>query len=120
MQEIDNQITKLINAIEKLNKHHGLWLSFLRGMVGGLGATLGVGIVLGLLGYVLQQLAVVPAFKESVETLLPRIQDRAITIPTDEEIDLPVKQASIPTPTPTTTPSPSPSPSSTPTPTSKN
>lgn len=104
MIENHDQIDELTKTIRKANQLQGLWPTFLRGMVGGLGATLGVGIVLGLVGFLLQQLAVVPVLKNSIESVLPKIQEKAITIPTDEEIDLPIKQASTPTPPPTPTP----------------
>jgi anti-sigma-K factor RskA len=92
MFEDQTQISELTEAIEKLNKHHGLWRSFWRGVVSALGATVGVAIVFGLLGFLLQQLSVFPALQDEVRSLLTnvsQINQRAIPLPGSPQYSLP-------------------------------
>lgn len=93
----DDQANQLANTIERLNKHHGLWPSFLRGMMGGLGATIGAGLVLGILGYILQQLSVFPALKDEIQSLLPKIEERAFTLPHETDVTIPIQEERIET-----------------------
>lgn len=72
MSEEMDQLTK---AIEKLNSRMSLGYGFLHGIFVGLGTTVGVAIVLGLVGFVLQQIIAphVPGFQDSANNLLQQL-----------------------------------------------
>jgi len=58
----EKQIDMLITAIDKAyhKTSYLVWRSFLIGLASGLGATLGVALLLGLIGYVLRELGGLP------------------------------------------------------------
>lgn len=92
MPEFDDQTTELVKAIETLNRHQRLWPSFMRGVMSGLGATIGVAIVFALLGFLLQQLAVFPALRDEIQSVLgnvSQINRREIPLPENSQLGLP-------------------------------
>lgn len=88
----DDQIDQLTDTIERLNRHQRLWPSFMRGVMSGLGATIGVAIVFALLGFLLQQLAVFPALRDEIQSVLgnvSQINRREIPLPASAQLGLP-------------------------------
>lgn len=55
-------LDRLVRAVDKAYHHPGplIWRGFLIGLASGLGATIGVAIVLGVLGFILRELGGIP------------------------------------------------------------
>lgn len=61
-KEKADKLDQLVNIIDKTYHHPGnlMWRSFVSGLLSGLGATIGVAVVLTLLGYLLRHLGGLP------------------------------------------------------------
>lgn len=67
--EHTRKIEQLLRAIDRVypSTRELLWKSFLRGLFTGLGATIGVSLVLGVLTFLFDQLELLPIIGELVE-----------------------------------------------------
>lgn len=88
----DEKIDNLISVLEEQNRKNGLIYSFFHGVMSGLGATVGVAIVLGVFGYLLRELAVFPKLADHIRSLIPTRIQQTIQLPHEEEIKIPIKQ----------------------------
>lgn len=75
-QEKQKHVERLIRAIDKTYHHPGylMWRGFLIGLASGLGATIGVAIVLALSGFILRELGGLPVVGDwlnSIRSSLP-------------------------------------------------
>ncbi len=61
----DREIKELTENMKRLNQTmSSAWLSFGKGLLGGLGSVLGAGIAIILIGWFLNVIGVIPAFRE--------------------------------------------------------
>ena len=84
LQTNDKEIKELKDAIESLNKHNFfkiynsirtiLYVSFLKGLVSGLGWILGATILVSLLTYTLSQIEFIPILGDLVSQLISEIE----------------------------------------------
>lgn len=68
-KELIASLNSLVATNQRLSKQMGLGYSFLRGIVSGLGSTLGLAIVLALIIFILQQIGVLDFFKPVINSL---------------------------------------------------
>lgn len=70
-REQQKHVERLIAAIDKTYHHPGflMWRGFMVGLASGLGATIGVAIVLGMLGVFLRELGALPIIGEWIKNL---------------------------------------------------
>ena len=67
-EELRKQLVELDTQLKKISKNTGtpLWKSFVTGTLTGLGGVIGVAIALTIIGWVLNVVGVIPAFKHQV------------------------------------------------------
>lgn len=64
----DREIKELTENMSRLNRTMSSpWLSFGKGLLGGLGSVLGAGIAIILIGWFLNVIGVIPAFREQAD-----------------------------------------------------
>lgn len=101
-KDIQETMQELADSNHKLVREQSYWRSFGRGVITGLGASVGAVLVLALVGTILRHLITVDFIRPAVEAVLPYV-DGSVKVKTPES-------------TATVYPSPSPSPSPSPTP----
>ena len=74
LEKLDSSIEELDTSLERSIKSHGLGPTFLRGVVGAVGAAIGGAIVLAALIYLFQYLSGVPIVGDAFSALLNLIQ----------------------------------------------
>lgn len=73
MSEMSKEdIDKLNKNLERMNGRLGLGYGFLHGVFAGLGTTIGVAVILGILGFLLQQVIAprIPGVQDNLESIL--------------------------------------------------
>jgi len=70
-QEFQREILEIKGELQKIakNTHSRVWKSFFTGMLSGLGSIVGVAIALAVVGWILNTIGVIPAFKSEVSRL---------------------------------------------------
>lgn len=84
----DDQVTQLTESIDRLNRHHGLSRSFLRGLASGAGGAVGAALVVAIIGYIIQQLAIIPLLKDEIQSFMLKLPTQ---LP-QNQLNLPFKQ----------------------------
>jgi hypothetical protein len=74
IEDLDKNIEELDQNITQLNKGFKFWPTFGRGIVGSLGALIGATIIISLLLYLLQRLAVLPIIGEIFKLALDQLK----------------------------------------------
>lgn len=74
IEDLETDIEDLDQTLEQSLKAQGTFPTFMRGVIGSLGALIGATLVIGLLVYILQKLAGVPFIGHYILTLLNQLQ----------------------------------------------
>lgn len=74
IEHLDHDIEELDTKLERHIKVYGWLPTFLRGIVGALGAAVGATIVLGFIVYALQRLVGVPYVGDIIDLILSQVQ----------------------------------------------
>jgi hypothetical protein len=105
-----NSINELVRTNRILVSQQSYWRAFGRGIITGLGASVGAVLILAFAGSILRHLVTVDFIRPAVEAVLPYIESSVIVRPGAADEDLPAATFASPSPLPTPTPSPSVSP----------
>lgn len=77
--DLKEQLDKVNKNLETVaSRVGGTWQAFIKGLLSGLGSVVGVAIALFLIGWVLNTLGYIPAFREQAnewKTIIQRAQD---------------------------------------------
>ena len=70
-QDFQKEITEIKNELKGIRKntHSPVWRSFVTGTLSGLGSIMGVAIALALIGFILNTVGVIPAFRNEVNRI---------------------------------------------------
>lgn len=74
IRALDKDVQQLDHDVKEANKQNRTWPSFWRGIVGSLGAVIGATILISLILYLLQRLAVLPVIGEIFKLALEQLR----------------------------------------------
>jgi hypothetical protein len=74
-QDLKVRLDEINENLIQIKKNGGVWKSFFRGILTGIGSVLGVALALILIGWILNTIGVIPAFREQAREWQQTLED---------------------------------------------